>query len=170
MPSRGWVLVAVVAFQPSICLAGWETFTSKPGQFSISMPSKPEERAGSEENKAGKVPLRVLFATPQGLDAAFMVKYAVYPKAYVDKTGAKAILNETRDRLVQETKGKLESDKEIMLDKHPGREIEIHTDDATHRIKLLVVGQKLYYLITVGPKGRLAEESKQFFDSFKLVP
>lgn len=99
--------------------------------------------------------------------------YSDYPQNLT--TGdPQAILIELQNSAVKGFDGKLLSERSISLNGHPGRELEIkvsdNSDTAIARLRICLVGNRLYYIYTLAPEDRASSPSvEKFLNSFKLV-
>jgi hypothetical protein len=84
------------------------------------------------------------------------------------KAGPKALLDGGVKGLAG--KGKLASDKEIMVEGNPGREVQAELLGLQMNIRIVLVKNRMYQLIAAGKPGTFSEkEIRTFFDSFKLA-
>lgn len=84
---------------------------------------------------------------------------------------AKLIQN-VRDDKVKSMSGKLVSEKDIVVQGHPGKEIVIEAEEWTYRARIIVTPFDLYAVQVTVPKGEPATSAaiEEFFSSFKLLP
>ena len=138
---------------------GWKEFTWKEGKCLLLLPGKPTEKKDS---------LQVV--DKQGV---YMVYFADSPAmAKADAATIKQEFDKARDALVESLKGKLLSEKEVKLDKHKGREVQIEAAMGNVcRTRLYQVGERYYQIILTAPRDvATSREADKFFGSFKVVP
>ncbi len=148
----------------------WETFTSKEGNYSISLPGKVKEKTVDN----GVTTVRSILL--EGKELLYTVTAADIPN--VEESSKEAgfadiWLKRQRDRAVERVKGKLLKEEKITLDdKYPGRDVVIEPaeKDELVRARLVIVGKRFYLVMASG--GKKAAESAdadKFLKSFKIV-
>ena len=78
----------------------------------------------------------------------------------------------SRDGAVANMEGKLVSEKNVKLGKHPGREIRINVAEGKRlfRVRVYLVEQRLYQVVVFGtPETATSKDADKFLDSFKLT-
>jgi len=101
------------------------------------------------------------------------VSYSDYPQNVLTND-PRAALDAFRNSVITSTDGKLLSERSISLNGYRGRELEIEiaddSDTAIARLRIYLVGNRLYYIYTLAPEDRASSPSvEKFLDSFKLV-
>ena len=102
-----------------------------------------------------------------------MVAYTDIPKSFLVANNADGFFDGVRDEFIKEAGGKLASESPLSVDGHPGREIKVHLFRGELRLRLFLVGDRLYILsLTNLDKGSESDEEtpNKFFGSFKLNP
>ena len=89
----------------------------------------------------------------------------------------KSLLDGTRDVVVSSSKGKLLSEKKIILDKNPGREFRAELPIGEDRkggilkCRIYLVGHRVFQIMAVSPKDEAnTKDIDVFFRSFKPTP
>ena len=146
----------------------WEKYTSKEGKFEIELPAKPEE-----QDQMGMKMVGAQFGVTAKDDRTGMcgVAYLDLPKeTKTDAKTVKAMLDGSVAK--HKASGKVVEEKDVKLDKWPGRSIVVDTDKHRKWMRTYVVEKRLYVLTCGTPvdrgEGDTALASKTL-DSFKLV-
>lgn len=103
---------------------------------------------------------------------AFLAISSVFPKAHIDRTPRKLLLDNARDGAIKNVKGRLRSEVKMKMDGNEARHIVVDLPGGKMRNsqRFVVAGATLYQAIYTGPNG--SEDSAQvqaFFDSFVLT-
>ena len=128
----------------------WETYKSKDGNYSVSLPGKPKEKTVD----SGVTKAKTIFLETD--DLTFSVAYGDIPN--VDESSKEANfpdiwLPRLRDDAVKNTKGKLLKDDKITVDdKYPGRDlsIELPEKQGVFRLRIVLVGKRAYHIVALG--------------------
>jgi outer membrane lipoprotein-sorting protein len=149
----------------------WTEFRSEEGRFSVSMPQKPVSQASTFETPQGRFEQHVFTATHGRLVCT--VAYTDIPKQLLVANNVDGFFDSTRDGFIKEVGGKLASENPLSLDGYPGREIKVHVFSGELRLRLFLVGNRLY-LLSVTTVEKVSESDAEtfntFFGSFKLNP
>ena len=145
----------------------WKVVESTAGRFTVSMPETYTEK--KQPVKTAKDTLEVVMLVAEGRnDALFVVSYSDYPAADLKTGGVEKRLDYARDGAVSSARGKLRSEKPIMLDANPGRDIVIEKDgEIVVRTRIYLVKNRLYQVMTLGNVP--AKECATFLESFRLI-
>ena len=146
--------------------AGWLNFESKSGRFGVALPSKPLERP----QFVGQLKVTKFIAEDKN-EAVYVISHTDYPDAEVKKEVVQKRLDQARDGAVASVSGMMKAEKAIMLDGHPGRDIVIEKAGVVIvRMRIIVVDQRVYQVLALGPPPVLASKEIAFFlDSFRLI-
>jgi hypothetical protein len=148
--------------------AGWRKFESKRGTFSVMFPDVPIETTKKLRTEIGNV-ASTRFTVVAGTSVTYDVMYNDYPKAGIAKVNPQLLLDAARDGLLNQTKGRLVSDKHIVLGAVPGRDQEILGADGTrYWARLVLAGNRMYQLMAIARPPATAD-TQTFFDSFQLL-
>ena len=139
---------------------GWYTYTSTPGQCSISMPQKPKEE--------GQYGVRAVAKMPRG---HCILEVYELPKEVRD---VEAELDERMDKRIDSLRGEIKESRSISLEGHRGRDF---TYEATlkggrrrGRCQQYIVGGLSYEILFTAAWDEYSEaHEKRFFDSFTLL-
>lgn len=152
----------------------WTEFKSEAGRFSVLMPDKPVSQASSFDTPQGRFEQQVFTAVHTGGDGLIVcvVGYTDLPKQSLVGNDLDGFFQGARDEFIKEVGGKLGSERHLTLDGHPGREIRIIVFRGEVRLRLFLVGERLYQLSVVNANEKPIEEEafNKFFASFKLNP
>jgi hypothetical protein len=164
---RSLVFLAVLlAAEPA-----WETFTSKTAKYSVAFPGKAQE-------KVFKLSMVTVYTVEVPLGADCRLKAYSFETGLTEKDlkqeGFKdRYLDDARDQLVKDTKGKLGKESKIEVDGHPGRDFEISLAKGTAAVRAnIYLVDRWLYTLTVQGKGEKvikSAEADKFFKSFKLT-
>jgi hypothetical protein len=149
--------------------AGGKSFTSTKGGFSVTFPAGATEPK-EQEQSAGAVKL-VRVSSTLADKTALQIAAITYPAEALKAQTDEARLDAMRDRLGTSFRTKVEDEKKIKLDGHPGRTFTLTlTNGGLGRIKLFMVKDRMYQIMVLGPKkGATSKAADQFLDSFKLA-
>ena len=150
----------------------WETFTSKDGKYSVSLPGKPTESEKKVDSSTGELTIHMALLAPNN-DLAYLVTYNDYPEAALSGTDKDGMLDNVRDLNLKSFGGKVASEKKINIgkDKFPGREIllEKPSETAVYRARIFLVNNRLYQIVIVAPKDIATNMgTDKYLESFKL--
>jgi len=145
----------------------WETFESKPGQYTVSLPGKATEKT----RKLGRATVHTVELSVD--DTGFKVECfdtgasdeQMKQEGYKDRW-----LKNARNQLVKETKGKLVKETNIDVKNHPGRDLEIDLDMGAIRARIFLVNSWSYTLTVQSreAKATRSADADRFLKSFKL--
>jgi hypothetical protein len=146
----------------------WQTFTSKEGRFSVSLPGKPMEKTEQVAAPGGKKKELRTFTLASASDQIYHLNYHDYPKDVIqeDKNKEAAF-----DALRKALGGKVLSEKKITVGKSkaPGREllIELATKNL-YRARVFFIGNRLFQVVAMGSEEfARGKKADRFLDSFK---
>lgn len=149
---------------------GWKTFTSKEGGFTVSLPCTPAEERQRVQTATGHLDV-VVFVAEGPNETSYVVGYSDLPAAEVKPGSEKRRLDFARDGAVAKARGTLRSERLFEQAGHPGRELVIEQKTGTVvRLRILVVGRRLYQIMAVGPGSVVQHRDGGtfFLDSFRL--
>jgi hypothetical protein len=154
--------------EPSVLQAQskWQTFTSEVGKFQISLPRKPSPQSTQAAEWNGK-PIQLHQISTQNSNGAYIVVYADLPSTNA-QTDTEKTLDEISTKLLsemklQELKGR---GKTIEINGNPGREYRISNSGRVFAMRLYLVGQRSYLLLS---QSSNSGEANQFLSSFQLL-
>jgi hypothetical protein len=80
-------------------------------------------------------------------------------------------LDHARDEALKLSRGKLISEKKFTYGANPGRELKVEIEGkAFVRMRLVLVGDRLYFVAVLGSRGVLeAQAAERFLNSFELL-
>jgi hypothetical protein len=148
----------------------WKSFTSKEGGFTASFPVMPEEKKQLLKTATGQMDVRVFLAEDKN-DISYVVSISDLPAKDYKKGTEEQRLDFAREGALNSSRGKLRSEKKIMLDGYPGRDLIIDAENGSViRLRLYAVGRRLYQVLAVGPATVATSRDVTFFlDSLRLV-
>ncbi len=160
------LLTSLMAASQEAAPAGWMTFTSKAGRFSISLPGTPAERS----QFVGLLKV-TKFIAENKKDLACVVSYCDFPEADVKSSTVQKRLDQARDGAVASVAGLAKDEKATLLGGHPGRDFAIEKAGVVIvRMRIYVVDRRVYQILALGPAPVLAsKEISLFLDSFRLI-
>lgn len=172
LKSRGVVLT--LAFL--IVLAGGcgrkDTFSSREGGFSVETSSIPRQKKESVPTQNGPADIHTLTFEMQDPAAEYWVVYIDYPEVAVRQKGVSQLLKEARDGSVNNVRGRLLKERDILVGGYPGKEIEYEGEalsEETYKSRMCLVKQRLYVVLVTVPRGGPSERAEKFLDSFRLL-
>jgi hypothetical protein len=167
------VLSAALAFPVSAQSPAWETVTSKEGQFTVEMPTKPSfTRQRTRNGPGGKVRTLIVGCATSG--GVYMAYKIVLPTPIVRGAEDKE-LDEERDYFAKEWNGKVLSEKKVRAEGKLGRDFTIRgkpDDDTgilTIRIRQYLVGNAVYAVAVISaPNRELPVDAGRFLGSLAI--
>ena len=147
----------------------WTEFRSEEGQFSVLMPQKPVAQTATVETAQGRFEQHAFIAAHNPLMC--MVAYSDLPNQSLVGDNVDAFFDGVGSEFVKHGGGKLVSQTSMTLDGHPGREMKVQMFRGELRIRMFLVGARLYLLSLTKYDKSLdseAETLNKFFGSFKL--
>jgi hypothetical protein len=147
----------------------WSEFRSDEGRFSLLMPEKPRSQATTIQTPQGRFEQHAFIASHYPL--VCMIAYTDIPRHLLVANNVDEFFESVRDQFIKEVGGKLASESSLSLDGHSGREIEVHMFRGRLRLRLFLVGDRLYVLSFANSDKALEsdmETPNKFFGSFKL--
>jgi len=158
------LLLLLVARAPHAQPVKWQAYESPAGRFKVLFPGAPIVKHGTRRTEIGEI-LTSRYSAADRAGATYDVTFTDYPKEGIAKLNAEQLLDATRDGLVYLAKGRLISEKPLPA----GREQEIEGGDGMrYRVRLLLVGNRLYQLSALAKPPDRADAPK-FFGSFALT-
>ena len=147
----------------------WSEFKSDEGRFSVSMPDKPLSQKATMETPQGSLVQHVFTAAHGPL--VCMVAYTDFPKQVLVANDADGLFDTLRDQFIKQAEGKLASESSMSMDGHPGRDIKAHMFGGELRLRMFLVGDRLYLLslMKVDKAFESEETANKFLTSFKLI-
>jgi hypothetical protein len=133
------------------------------------MPGTPKQEKAETESDFGKGVLHM--NTVQAGRRMYGANYGDFPAA-IKKVPIKQVFDSSRNGAVANLKGKLVREKDIKLDKHPGREVQIEVAGGKRlfRARVFLVERRLYQVVVFGTKdAATSKEADRSLDSFKLA-
>ncbi len=153
-------------------LQDWTEFSPEGARFAVKMPGVPKENTQSIDTPSGNVKITLYGIESDG--TAFMVMVSELPPDTLKKN-VKELLDEARDKGVQNSRGTLREEKEIELNGFPGREMVLDLPESRmrgggiYRGRIYLVGRLHYQAISLVPKPKAKSDVMgAFLDSFRL--
>jgi len=145
----------------------WKAVTPAIGMFAVEMPGEPVLDESFTDANGPRITTRT-YSVQAGADQVYFVQYADFRELLHGGDSA-AFLDESRESAVRTMQGKLVSEKPILLDRVPGREILIQGTGGTMRARMYLKDTYFYSLQIVSPRGRVTSaDAERFFASFKF--
>jgi hypothetical protein len=154
--------------------AGWTTYNSPEGRYSVLFPGKPELSTDQSPAHTGET-LTEYFAICTDPDAGSDVVYNV---TYFDLAPQMAYsFDQARDGYLKAVNGTLQSERTIQFGGNPGRELKA-TANSQGKVfnlvtRIILVEKRVYMVQFIFTKSydatAAAEKSTKFFDSFALA-
>jgi len=146
--------------QQTLTRSPWQLFSFPAGKFTVSMPGKPTQESNTDED--GFVTHD--FTVVNG-EAVYLLTYSELVNE-VTQLKSKEIFDAVCEGYANDG-DKLVNQREINLNGHPGRSVDLKATDGTSgKASMYLIGNRLYQLLLINSK---AEDGKQFFDSFQLT-
>jgi hypothetical protein len=151
--------------------AEWQTLTSQAGRFSILTPATLGEQTKHVGAADGGAELHVFTGYVGATE--YMVSYGDY--ASTKRKNDAAVLDRVRDGAIGALNGTLLSETKITIEGHPAREVTFNAvapagTQMTSKMRLFLVGNRLYQAWVSAPRGDLRPSSTdKFLQSLKLL-
>jgi hypothetical protein len=163
--------ILVLAAWSSAAEGEWKEVSSREGRCRARFPGTPTET----ERTLNGLPTKRYSWTDAQNRGIYTLIYFVLPESARNETPQQSEqrVKSARDTYVNNASTKLLSEKPLTLDgKYKGLEMLVESAEkrALMRIRLFVVGDRIYSLTAVGRKELIeAPETQKFFDSFELL-
>jgi hypothetical protein len=145
----------------------WPSFKSTDENFQISLPAEPKQ-----ERTTGKSPLgdgHHIYSLNNG-GISYTISVSTIEPPPTKKTDINRTLDFARDIVSIVTAGKELTDTDITLEGFPGRLVRIEKDKQIWTLRVYLVKERIYQLMTTEPKAKDPNPAvTKFFDSFKLL-
>lgn len=144
----------------------WQPFRSEAGKFSVALPESPKSKTVTQTLNGQPIEHHIFEVEKSG-EEGFLVAYVDLPSTYVEGT-TEVIL----DKLMQEMVGvpvsaQLQDHQQaISLQGNPGRELRLDGQGRFLGMRLYLVGQRLYLLLS---QSKQSTDIDQFLSSFQLI-
>jgi hypothetical protein len=163
VPLPSLVALLLIAHQPK-----WTQFVSRPDGFMVLMPGRPTFQRATAPSVSGAT--RVGTWRLQLNDGAeYGVVYADLP-ADSERTPPDVLLDGARDGQLRHTKGKLLTERALVLHGHPGREETVKTTWGVYTCRILLVRRRLFQVLAATPDSTAYTRDRgRFLNSFRLL-
>jgi hypothetical protein len=148
----------------------WVEVRPEGAGFSIQMPAPPAEKTQVVQTTDGPVALR-MYVLEHG-DFSYMVSISEISEEVLARRTQEQMLDGARDGVAESIQGEVLDESAFSLGNHPGRDVELRdsTAELTLRIRILLVGERLYQFGVVTPRGdRSSASITRFLGSFALL-
>ncbi len=167
------VLIVLGELSPATAQTAWESVTSKEGQFTVEMPTKPDINK-TRTRKAPSGMVKVMMIGCKTDSGIYMVYRIDLPTAIVKGT-ENAELDAVRDDLASEWNGKVLTEKKVKAGLRVGRDFTVRgkpaeeTGVSTIRVRMYLDGKTIYaMLVGSAPNHELPEDAGRFLGSLAL--
>jgi hypothetical protein len=150
--------------------AEWAEVRPKGAGFSIQMPATPAEKTQAVQTADGPVALR-MYVLEYG-DFSYMVSISEISEEVLARRTREQMLDGARDGVAESIQGEVLDESAFSLGDYPGRDVALRdsTAELALRIRILLVGGRLYQFGVVTPRGdRSSASITRFLDSFALL-
>lgn len=145
-------------------------YKTEAGGFIVNFLGVPQEEKKAVDTAMGSIDMNIYSVSKD--DIAYVISTNDYPEQFVKSKNTKDILNDSRDGILSNTKGKLLYESDIQLEQFPGKELkyEVAEGAGITRQRIFLVNQRLYQIsVSTGSEEKYSKEINNFFDSFKLI-
>ena len=171
--TRKWYRNHSFQYAPSVPTSKWEKFSSAEGKFSAWFPGTPTETNQLVTNSITTAEEHLFCVNPD-IQNGYIVGYCdskIFDEA--NKSGkAQELLEKSESTVVSKAKGQILSEQITIFENCPAREFEYKAGGKANysvKVKYILVGQRIYSLITVFPTGNPHPEDRvNFFNHFRL--
>ena len=146
----------------------WHRVVAEDGSFSIEMPNQPRQSVQQADSAHGKIDAHFMTAVHGGV--TYSLLWADYPPAAL--TTASDVLDHAVVGALQNTGAERLEEHEIEFAGFAGRDLRARQTAALLlRIRLLLVGGRLYQLTVAGPpRPQIDARTTRCFESFDPAP
>jgi len=150
--------------------AGWETFTSKDGGYTVAAPGKLKTSSQQVKTAVGNIKMNMALLSKK--NTAYLAIHADYP-AVTLKADPQKILDGARNGAIKQMGASATGYKKITINGFPGQEFsgttKLENVPAFVTARIYLVRQRLYQQIVVGPEDeKSTKDIDLFFKSFKI--
>lgn len=148
----------------------WLSFSTYEGGFSIEAPDNFMEKEIVVESIIGPLKFKIYLLELDRI--VYLVGFSDYPDSIFQVKTPDELLDYAGEEAIKNLKGNVLSESKLSLGKHPGRELVIGfpEQETEQRLRLYLVGSRLYQLTVLTPKFLLEQsEPDRFFNSFRLL-
>jgi hypothetical protein len=173
MRTKALCLAILSALLLSACGgSAWTDFASAGGRFSVTAPGGFTEETQTIPTGAGDIEMHI-FTLDQG-DVGYFVGYFDVPAELLALGNTAALLDGGVQGAFGNVGGSIESQKEITLDGHPGREatgsFSFEGEAGTLKARAYLVNDRIYMVFAGARSGQgNLTDTDRFLDSFKLT-
>lgn len=147
----------------------WKVYTYKNGGFAAAFPKMPTESTQRVKSATGELKVHLYVAEGSG-EVSYVVSWTDLPAKEARKGTEQKRLDFAQGGAVSSSRGKLRSSTKRTIDGHPGRELIIDgPGESSVRVRLYVVGRRLFQVLAVGPGSAASRQALHFLDSFRLI-
>ncbi len=137
-------LILIAMLTLSACGSRWQEFSSTESGFTIRMPGRPSEQQSVQKTKDGPVIERTYIFQPHGSVLAYGVEVMTFPASF-QPADIDTYLVRVHQAYAVKYKGQMMNKRSIMLDGHPGIEVEMtwsqgHEISRTYWVKSRLLG------------------------------
>jgi hypothetical protein len=147
----------------------WITFISKESGFKIQLPVQPEHEILTLTSKKGTITHNIYSAEEGGF--IFTIDCADLPSQFAGRNDAQDILSAMQEELLKEVKATKTSETVFQLHNYSGREVRFDLLGGQGRMRLILVGPRLYQLLVtrLDVITKSEEPMARFLQSFTLL-
>jgi regulation of enolase protein 1 (concanavalin A-like superfamily) len=168
------LVASALASAPASAQVAWQTISSKEGQFTVELPTKPTINQTRSRKGDGNVKTILLGCKT---DAGVYLAYKVVMPTSIVKGTEDAELDAERDGMAKEWKGKVIAERKIKAGDKVGRDFTIQgkpekgEGTLTIRIREYLSGNSVYLVAVVSaPNRELPEDTGRFLGSLAIGP
>jgi hypothetical protein len=146
--------------------AGWVTYTSDEGQFSVVMPTNPRE--GTQQRTANGVELNLFTFVSSGGGAEYTIVYVDYAEEIVAGQDPRQLLANAFSGV--HGTNPVATQQEVDVQGNPGFYAEFESTSGYAWYKSILRDTRLYQLIVIAPnREAAADEADAFLNSFEIT-
>ena len=158
----------------------WVKVKDTVNAYIIEFPSEPEKGSQDVPTVKGTVKMDTYTTQPANdQNKVYMVAFSKYPKTFFENgldtfEEQNTVLNGNVEGAVNNTKGRLVTDKKITFNGYPGRDVKIEVMSLNiayiMEMRVVLVGYNLYLTQIIYEKMNKGDaKAKHFFESFELI-
>ena len=168
------ILVLILTLLLSSCgLFVWQEYSSAGGSFAVQFPGKPEQQTDTIATAVGEIELITVVAEG-GKSTAYFAAYSDYPPEIIELSGARRMLENSREIAIKSQGATLLREHKIALGGNPGlefvAEFEIEGTAALLKARSYLVRNRLFQTSVLALEGAESlADIDRFLKSFRLL-
>lgn len=148
----------------------WRAVRPQDGSFTIEFPDLPTQKNSQKSTPHGPIEINTYILKPNNKRPAFFFSYSQLVDKEQVKIKEALLIKRARESLVNDSKGKLLSERQIKLGDRAGLELSLElTGSMALRARIFACPDRLYQIVVVGNREQVNDmNATRFLLSFQL--